>query len=298
MGMMSSISEAEFIEIDAAMRASEKGRLFLAMTAERSQSISVSSLRQMLHQTYQEHLGELVFTAEQTQIQILRQELQEMSSYILQTRNEIAALRPSEGSQNRIIAATGELDAIVSATERATSSILNSAERVLAAIEKIPASPGIADARAEIQNEATEILMACSFQDITGQRTTKVVNTLRYLEQRVNAMLEIWGSGDAKAAAKVKEAEDSRPDAHLLNGPALEGGVSQDDVDALLAGIEPALASAPEPAAANMNAPDKAPRVAVVAPPAAPPRAAAAEPPPSTGNDAVSSQDEIDALFA
>ena len=72
--------------------------------------------------------------------------------------------------------------------------------------------------------------MACSFQDITGQRTTKVVNTLRYIEQRVNSMIAIW---DLTETTKAKiEPLDKRPDAHLLNGPS-SNGVSQDDVDAM-----------------------------------------------------------------
>ena len=110
-----------------------------------------------------------------------------------------------------------------------------------------------------------EILMACSFQDITGQRTTKVVNTLRYLEQRVNAMIEIWGiesMDGAKPPLHAAPPDDQRPDSHLLNGPALEGGVSQDDVDALLAGLEPALADS-DPKTANAN--DKPPRKEVAA---------------------------------
>jgi hypothetical protein len=82
--------------------------------------------------------------------------------------------------------------------------------------------------------QVTEVLTACSFQDITGQRTTKVVNTLRYLEQRVNSMMEIWGvDGVTPTAAPPPDIEDRRPDAHLIHGPAADGGPSQADVDAL-----------------------------------------------------------------
>ena len=47
----------------------------------------------------------------------------------------------------------------------------------------------------EVENLTTNIYMACSFQDLTGQRTQKVVQVLRYLENRINAMIEIWGIG-------------------------------------------------------------------------------------------------------
>ncbi len=55
---------------------------------------------------------------------------------------------------------------------------------------------------------------------------------LRYLELRVNAMIEIWNL-DGTSPAKADPTDD-RPDAHLLNGPQPRGhGVSQDDVDKL-----------------------------------------------------------------
>jgi chemotaxis protein CheZ len=295
------LSLAEFNEIEAALRASEKGRAFLALSAERAQSVSLAATREMLRHELQEIRGRAQASAEQTHIQILRQELQEMSACIQQTRTEIAALRPTDAGHNRIMAATGELDAIVSATERATSTILNSAERIQAAVEKIPVTEECAAAREEIESEAIEILMACSFQDITGQRTTKVVNTLRYLEQRVNAMIEIWGIREGLAnLPRPHETEDARPDAHLLNGPALEGGVSQADVDALLAGLEPALAPTPvaepareEPARVEQARPEPSrPAPASPAPAARPAEVA------NVNTPAVSSQDDIDALFA
>ena len=79
--------------------------------------------------------------------------------------------------------------------------------------------------------------MACSFQDLTGQRMTKVVNTLRYLETRVNAMIEIWGITAQDAEKLVQQHIEAKPDGHLLNGPARDGeGVAQDDIDRLLNG--------------------------------------------------------------
>jgi chemotaxis regulatin CheY-phosphate phosphatase CheZ len=115
---------------------------------------------------------------------------------------------------------------------------------------------------------------------------TKVVNALRYLEQRVNTMIEIWGitPEDALKAAQTAKPTDARPDAHLLNGPAREGeGVAQDDVDRLLNGEIDASALKPPPAAQPAPAPSA---------PAAPPAAD-----PSADAPVVSSQDDIDQLF-
>src|SRR6185437_12300764 len=144
------------------------------------------------------------------------------------------------------------------------SDILNAAERIQSAAARLPKTAELTPLREEIDAQTTEILTACSFQDITGQRTTKVVNTLRYLEKRVNSMIEIWGIDSLKALDE--EASDTRPDAHLLNGPSLEG-VSQDDVDALLAELNTLDGDRP---AEPLPAPPKAP------PPAA--KQAAAKP--------------------
>ena len=156
-----------------------------------------------------------------------------MASSIRETRLEIASIKPDDSANNRIMAATEELDAIVTATERATTDILASAERLQELSEKLINSDAPKDVAEEIESIATNIFTLCSFQDITGQRTTKVVNTMRYLEQRVNAMIEIWGTDEQKKARQALD--DKRPDAHLLHGPQAEGeGVSQDDIDRML----------------------------------------------------------------
>jgi chemotaxis protein CheZ len=78
--------------------------------------------------------------------------------------------------------------------------------------------------------------MACGFQDLTGQRIKKVVNTLHYMERRVAAMVEIWGveTGTATTEIVAMAEDDVRPDKELLHGPQAKGeGVSQADIDAL-----------------------------------------------------------------
>ena len=73
-----------------------------------------------------------------------------------------------------------------------------------------------------LDTKATDVYTACSFQDLTGQRTQKVIQVLRYLEGRINAMISIWGL-DGAMAAEAAERESVRGDAALLNGPAKPG---------------------------------------------------------------------------
>ena len=57
----------------------------------------------------------------------------------------------------------------------------------------IPLGGKLGDIFDQVTDKVNVVFEACSFQDITGQRTTKVINTLSYIETRVNTMIEIWG---------------------------------------------------------------------------------------------------------
>ena len=80
-----------------------------------------------------------------------------------------------------------------------------------------------------------ELLTACSFQDITGQRINKVVNSLNYIEERLQKMIDVWhienGTADLQKIALPKD--DQRQDNELLHGPQSGAGMNQDDIDAL-----------------------------------------------------------------
>jgi len=223
------LSEQEYVAIEDEIGSSPRGRAFLRAYRERASVVAAEQVRRLLRELMILREDERHVDAA-AHMQILRRELQEMSGFIQRTREEIAALHPEDEKSSRIVLATGELDAIVSATEHATSDILGCAERIQAAAQRLPNTPEIAATASEIGAQAMEIMMACSFQDITGQRTTKVVNTLRYIEQRVNSMIAIWDVSHTGKA--VVEPLDTRPDAHLLNGPTANG-VSQADVDAM-----------------------------------------------------------------
>ena len=170
--------------------------------------------------------------AAKAELQKIRGQLEAMNSSIAATRAEIAALRDPHTADARVDEATGELDAIVEATETATSTILEAAEHmdtVAADVAALDDGSAKAMAQSEKIGELTaEIFTACSFQDITGQRISKVVAVLKELEQRTADLL-----GDDAIQSTPKSTD---PDAHLLNGPAAAGeGVDQDAVDAMFA---------------------------------------------------------------
>ena len=230
------LNEAEFLEIEEALASTPRGRVFLRMRDQRQRVVAIEEVRR-LSVSIRDWVTRKVDTGSGSHLTVLRRELHEMGAYIQRTRDELASLRMKDGTaptgNNRINLATEELDEIVRSTERATSDILNAAEHILKLADAV--APVAAEKAGELSAHATEILTACSFQDLTGQRITKVVNTLRYLEQRVNAMIEIWGIESAKA---TDEPVDERPDSHLLNGPARPGQEKgQAEIDAILNGV-------------------------------------------------------------
>lgn len=162
----------------------------------------------------------------------LRAELETLASYISTARAEIAAIKADEVYTQYVPAANDELFAIIGATEQATHDIMAAVEGIESAAERMP--PELAE---PVVASVTRVYEACGFQDITGQRVSKVVSALQKIEAKVQALLAALGEQDA-AGLETPAGARSYPE-NLLNGPQLpENAISQDDVDALLADRE------------------------------------------------------------
>jgi chemotaxis protein CheZ len=87
-----------------------------------------------------------------------------------------------------------------------------------------------------LQDATTRIYEACSFQDITGQRITKVVATLKTIEAKVAQIVDTFGDSERDAGA---EAPEQPNESALLNGPQHPAvAMDQSDIDRLLASFE------------------------------------------------------------
>jgi chemotaxis protein CheZ len=159
-------------------------------------------------------------------------ELREIAGYIDSMRNEIGALQVNDLKSNRIPSAGEELGAIVKATEQATNTIMECAEALMGADDSDPAAY-----KALVDEKMMIIFEACSFQDITGQRVSKVVETLQHIEQRVVRFADVMKAKDLDGFITDAEKERAaRKEKFLLNGPQLAGeGVDQSDVDKMFA---------------------------------------------------------------
>lgn len=168
----------------------------------------------------------------------LKTELDSIYEAINRTKKEIVTLHETGFRGEEMVRVTDELDAIVTGTEQATEAVLSSAEiieeRAIDLSAKLTGDDqGMA---ADMQEQVMRIYEACNFQDLTGQRISKVVNALKFIEERVIRMMEIWGGIEGLADVEADTKPEREGDAALLNGPALETDLdvaSQDDIDAL-----------------------------------------------------------------
>jgi chemotaxis protein CheZ len=163
-------------------------------------------------------------------------ELEGLAKYILAAKREIAALRPDDITSEHLPKAADELDAIVGSTEEATHCILQAMEQLEVLTARMPA-----ELAEQVTNTVTQVYESCNFQDITGQRITKVVKTLKHIENRVEALVAAFG--DEIQKYREHHPRDERQlrtrDDTLLNGPQLpDDAGKQADIDALLASFD------------------------------------------------------------
>jgi chemotaxis protein CheZ len=156
-------------------------------------------------------------------------EVESLGRTIASAKAEIAALRVDDINLSDIPFATDELDAIVAHTASATHAILETCETLDAVAEHLAGEPAT-----QLQEATTRIYEACGFQDITGQRITKVVNTLKDIEAKVGQLVATFGESSGEAGSANGQGE-----AVLMNGPQLPTmAMDQSDIDKLLASFE------------------------------------------------------------
>lgn len=119
-----------------------------------------------------------------------------------------------------------ELEAVIENTEQAANTILDAADRISSYLdeERDWCDIGTRDTmRDKIRSDIQEILMACTFQDLTGQRIRNTLNNLQQIESRLSSTFERLG-------IKVHVDQD-------MIAEKVQKASNQDDIDALLASM-------------------------------------------------------------
>ncbi|MGH1455672.1 MAG: protein phosphatase CheZ [Alphaproteobacteria bacterium] len=167
---------------------------------------------------------------EQVSLNSILTELRDLLLVIEETRKELGSARPGEIKGKDIPCATDELDAIIDATSEATGTIMDSCDVISEKAGEVGGENGDV-----IVGEVMKIYEACSFQDITGQRVSKVVKTFHEIEEKIDRLVAVLG-----IKAPADDGGDTREgDEKLLNGPQMpDQAISQDDIDKLLAELD------------------------------------------------------------
>jgi chemotaxis protein CheZ len=179
------------------------------------------------------------YRAQIEQCEKLKVELDLIHDAITRTKREIAVLHGKSFNGEEMAKVTGELGAVVGGTEEATQQILEAAEAIdnaATALSKVTSPDQQKLLSEEIGERVVSIFEACNFQDLTGQRINKVMTTMKFIENHITVMMDIWGGVDAIKAHAPAIGDDRQGDDRLLNGPKLdgdEGHASQNDIDAL-----------------------------------------------------------------
>ncbi len=165
-----------------------------------------------------------------------------MAKTIVRLKTELAA----EGESSRFAEAKGALDDVVRTTEAATSSILEATEQIQEmawTLREAGADAAVCDL---LDRRAGDIYTACTFQDLTAQRTQKVVRTLRYLEGRLNGLIDAWSNDHSERSSTPPPSDAGETAAIQSTSPAAASPaqnppvpvrtapLSQDDIDVVI----------------------------------------------------------------
>ena len=178
--------------------------------------------------------------AEIAEAQAYKTELAAIYDAIGRTAADMAALVAGAKDSGQVSRVSRELAAIVTGTERATQAILQAAEEIDQSAHALSSAlqsgheQGLAH---DIQERVVRIFEVCNFQDLTGQRVSNVVTTLKHIEERISRLFEIWQRVEhfKPAAADQTDSGEGR----FLNGPKLsdDGGHStQSEIDRMFIG--------------------------------------------------------------
>lgn len=163
--------------------------------------------------------------AQIAEAQAYKHELELSYAAVKRTQQEIDDTETEMSGKLHIARLGRELDAIVTGTEQATQSILKAAEDIdktahmLVAALKNGRERNLAH---DVQDRVVQIFEACNFQDLTGQRVSKVVTSLKFIEEHVARLMQIWNGIEQFKPIVLEEPGRGDGDERFLNGPMLD----------------------------------------------------------------------------
>ena len=207
-GMIEEPFERDFEAIEAAVMETPRGRWFLAEFAKRNRVAETRVLLDAVARLEQSLVGH----AASSEAERLRAELARMAEVIDAAKHEAGGPEASSDPGRRPVRLPELLARLARNAETATADIHAATERVQETawtLRERGTDPAIC---AEVDDRAAQIHTACAFQELTGQRTRRLVEALCLVEDRIEALTSpLGGAAPAPEAAPPPSSETFAP---------------------------------------------------------------------------------------
>ena len=156
-------------------------------------------------------------------------EINRVADYVTRLKREIGALKAGEFYKDRLPSAREDLSNVETATRSAVDTIMAAAEAILAADTLDP------HYRTLVGERSLEIMEACSFQDLAGQRLSRARAALAAMEKRLERFVRAVRIGDSNDVYdRDSILREARREILLVEGPQDTGvAIDQNAVDKL-----------------------------------------------------------------
>ena len=153
-------------------------------------------------------------------------EIAELSSAIHSAKSAMMPL----GADPALRDSAGQLAAVMETTEGAANQILAATEELQAILSGIGAghTPASTEIVRPLNHVLEQIVAACAFQDLSSQRITKVLGLLTRVESHIDMVLDLL---ELKGVPVTRTPPPAAEGDALMNGPTENPG--QDEIDKL-----------------------------------------------------------------
>lgn len=215
------LREEDYETIEAAVMETGRGRWFLGEYARRNRSSDTHIVLDAVAKL--ETALSKKLSAPAAAPSHASPDIEDMSEAVTRLYDDLAKLRHENETQNPSYSDI-QLESAVGSMQQTIHRILNSAEDIQEtawALREIGTNTEFCD---RLDRNATDIQNSCSLQNLSGQRISKIVSTLQYIEKRLKKL-----NNETEAPA------NSGVEMFLLNGPLLQRqGLEQNDADDIL----------------------------------------------------------------
>lgn len=157
-------------------------------------------------------------------------EVEAVGDYVTRLKKEIARLQLNQILTKSIPNCRNDLTGALAATDEATHTIMSASEAVLGSTQT-----DFDTYRVEVEAALLEIVQACSFQDLTGQRLARALEAIAQIEKRLHRFAKnVRISDAAELFDRAAIVQEVRRETLLVEGPQDFGkAIQQGDIDKL-----------------------------------------------------------------